>query len=255
MRSQGAAVVVSESLARQLFPGEDALGKRVPSIRLTNGIWKNIEIVGIAGDTRLNNIRWDVDPTAYTAALAMARPVSALEIRTGIDPERVMQPVRQAITTMNPRALVSIRPMDDVVNRSIARERMVAATSGFFGLVGLVLAGIGVFSVAACTVSQRTKELGLRMALGASPWKVIRESLRETVWVFGLGLIVGTAAAVAGARSAGSLVSGLLFGLTATDWSNVAAAALLMVAVGITACLAPAIRATRVDPLDALRHE
>ena len=134
------------------------------------------------------------------------------------------------------------------IKRSIAPERMVAATSGFFGALALILVGIGVFGVASFTVARRVNEFGVRIALGAGRWDVIRESLQDTVLVFSLGLVVGCAAAFVGARLAGSMISGLLFGLTATDWTNIAGTGLLMFVAAIAAGTIPALRATRIDP-------
>ena len=109
--------------------------------------------------------------------------------------------------------------------------------------------------MASYTVAQRTNELGIRIALGAGRWSVIRESLRETMLVFGSGLAAGTIVAIAAVRLAASLLSGLLFGLTATDAVNLVWAVILMVVVALAACVLPAARATRVDPLVALRYE
>jgi putative ABC transport system permease protein len=145
--------------------------------------------------------------------------------------------------------------VDDVVNRSIARERLLSMTSGFFGVLGLALSGIGLFGVAAFAVVRRTSELGLRMALGATPWKVVRESLRETMHVFGWGLAAGFAASLVATRLTGHFISGLLFGLRPTDWANLAGAVSLMVLIAVAACVVPALKASRIDPLTAIRFE
>ena len=132
---------------------------------------------------------------------------------------------------------------------------MVAATSAFFSLLGLLLASIGIFGVASYTVAQRTTELGIRMALGAGRWSVIRESLRDTMLVFGVGLVAGIVAAIAAVRLTASFIADLLFGLTATDAANLVGPVLVMIAVALAACILPAHRATRIDPLTAIRHE
>ena len=254
-RRQGAAVVISESFARLMFPGEDAVGRRIDSVRLRNGNWMNLEVVGVAGDARLNNLRWADDPTIYMHGLTIQRAMTALQIRTHIDPAHLAAPVRQALLDMNPRSVVSMRPLEDVIARSIARERMVAGTSLFLALVGLVLACIGVFGVAAGAVAERTREIGLRIALGATSWNVIRGTLFETTCMFGLGLLAGTLAAVAVAQWLDSRIAGMLLGLSATDWTNFTAAVAIVMVAGVTACLTPAIRAIRIDPLIALRHD
>jgi ABC-type antimicrobial peptide transport system permease subunit len=156
---------------------------------------------------------------------------------------------------VNPRLLVGISTMRQEIDRSIAKERMVAATSAFFSLLGLLLSSIGIFGVASYTVAQRTNELGIRMALGAGRWSVIRESLRETMQVFGAGLAAGIIATIVTVRLTASFISDLLFGLTAADAANIVGAVLVMVVVALAACILPARRATRVDPLVALRYE
>jgi predicted permease len=243
------AAVVNESYERQMLSGDSAIGQRITVGPST------LEVVGVVRDAKLDNIRWESVPRTFRLGLGEARPMSAFLLRTRIDPRSVLQAVRLAVLDVAPGALVSVRTVDDVINRSIARERMMAATSGILGVLGLVLAGIGLFGVASYAVAQRTSELGVRLALGASRWDVIREALRDTVHMFGLGLVAGTVAAVLAARLAGGLVAGLLFGLKATDWANIAAVALIMLGVAAAACLVPASRAARIDPLDAIRYE
>ncbi len=156
---------------------------------------------------------------------------------------------------MNPRLLIDIRTMDRQIDYTLAQERMVAATSAFFGLLGLLLASIGIFGVAASTVSQKTTELGIRMALGADRWSIVRESLRDTMVVFAAGLVAGLILAIAAVRLTSSFIAELLFGLTATDAVSIVAAVLVMIAVALIACILPAHRATRIDPITAIRCE
>src|SRR6185503_16212308 len=127
--------------------------------------FNNALIVGIVGNARVTNVRWRDEPAVYRLALPTeARLAPALIVRTAssIDPESLFRPIEQVVRRVNPRLFVAVRTPDDALNRSIARERMVAATSGFFGVAGLALAGIGLFGVAASAVAHRTRELGLR---------------------------------------------------------------------------------------------
>jgi predicted permease len=241
--------IVSEAYAKETFPGEDAIGKSIPAGRISR------EIVGVVADSRLMSLRWDVPMVYYPLLQGEADRISAIEIRTSGDPVAIAHAVQDEVRRVNPRLLISVRTMQDVIDRSMAQERLVGAVSGFFGVLGVILAGIGLFGVASFTVAQRTSELGIRIALGAGRWDVIRESLRDTALVFGIGLVIGGAAAFAGTRLAANLISGLLYGLSATDWRNIAAAGLLMIVVAIAACLIPALRAARVDPLKAIRYE
>jgi ABC-type antimicrobial peptide transport system permease subunit len=239
--------IVNESYARQTFPGEDTIGQRIRAV--------DRKIVGVVADSKLLGVRWSVPTIYYPMLQEELDRVSAIEIRTSGDPTAIARAVQDEVRRINPKLLTSIRLMQDVIDRSMAQERLVAATSGFFGVLGVILAGIGLFGVASFTVAQRTSELGIRIALGARGWDVIRESLRDTALVFGIGLVAGGAAAFAGTRLAANLISSLLFGLSATDWRNIAVAGLLMIAVAIAACLIPALRAARVDPLKAIRYE
>jgi len=254
-RSGVAPVVVTESYMKQFFPGEDVLGKPMGPPKVNVGL-DGVQIVGVIRDTKFGGLHSEVRPMLFSLALREEQNrISALEVRTKGESSTVLQALQREIRRVNPRLLISIRTMQDVIDRSIAQERMVAATSGFFGVLALVLSAIGVFGVASFTVARRTNEFGVRIALGAGRWDVIRESLQETVLVFGMGLIVGAALAFVGTRLAASMIAGLLFGLTATDWTNIAGTGLVLCAVAIAACTIPAIRATRIDPVEAIRYE
>ncbi len=132
---------------------------------------------------------------------------------------------------------------------------LVAATSGFFGLTGVALAGLGLFGVAASAVAHRTRELGLRVALGAGRWSVVREALRGTAAVCAGGLAAGIVATTIAARQLHHLVAGLVIGLQPSDWMMVAAATSAMLVVAVLAAILPAVRAARVDPLIAMRAD
>jgi predicted permease len=245
-RSQAVAVV-NEAYERDILNG-DAIGKRIQ-----NGPF-DLEIVGVVGNARLHNVRWS-DAGLYRVGSRDGRFMTALEVRTSGDPSTMIRAVAQAVQATVPGYMLSAQTMDDVILKSIARERMVATTSVSLATLGLVLAAFGLFGVAAFAVAERTSELGLRIAIGARPRDVLRESLGGTVWLVGVGLVIGTGTATALANVLGAQIAGLLFGLTPTDWTNVLAAALLMMAVAVIACVVPALRATQIDPLQAIRSE
>jgi ABC-type antimicrobial peptide transport system permease subunit len=159
------------------------------------------------------------------------------------------------VRKINPRLLIGIRSMAQEIDRSMSRERLVATTSAFFGLLGLILASIGIYGVASFTVAQRTSEIGIRMALGARSFAVIRESLRQTSRAFAAGLALGLVTAVIAARLTSGFISGLLFGLGATDLAPIAGALVLMTLAAAIAAFQPARRATRVNPIVAIRQE
>jgi hypothetical protein len=215
----------------------------------------NTEIIGVVRDARLTAVRTESGPMMYVMAPREPDRIGALEVRAAGDPAAIVGAVREEVQRVHPRLVVEIRTMRQEIARNIARERMVAATSAFFSLLGLLLVSIGIFGVASYTVAQRTNELGIRTALGASRWSVIRESLRDTMQVFGAGLAAGIIAAIVAVRLTASFISDLLFGLTAADVANIVGAVLLMVAVALAACILPARRATRIDVLTAIRDE
>ena len=234
--------VVNESWVKRYFPNDDPVARQ-------------IGIIGVVKDVKLEGVRTEVRPTMFAMAMKEPDRVNSLQVRTAGEPEAIVPAIREAIQRINPKLLVGIRTMREDIDRDIAKERMVAALSAFFSFLGLLLASIGIFGVASYTVAQRTKELAIRRALGADRWSVIRESLRETMVVFGLGLAAGTLAAVAAARFTASVIADLLFGLTATDAANIALAVAVMVTVALAACVLPAHRATTIDPLAGLREE
>jgi ABC-type antimicrobial peptide transport system permease subunit len=177
------------------------------------------------------------------------------QLRTARDTQSIAPAIREALQAVNPKLFTGITSVGEAINKNIAKERMVAAISAFFGLLGLSLACMGLFGVASSTVTQRTNELGIRMALGADRWSVVREALRDTMLVFGAGLTAGVIAAILAVRVTASFIADLLFGLTPTDATNMAGAVLVMIGVAWAACILPARRATRIDPLAAIRHE
>jgi macrolide transport system ATP-binding/permease protein len=234
--------VVNEAWVKRYFPHDDPVAR-------------GIGIIGVVGNARLAGVRIDSAPMVFHMIRTEPDRVGALEVRTVADPTAIAAAIRDELRRVNARLFVEVSTMRQEIERDIATERMVAGTSAFFGVLGLLLVSIGIFGVASYTVAQRTNELGIRMALGAGPWSVIRESLRDTMLIFCSGLAAGTIAAVAAVRLAAGFISDLLFGLTATDVANIAAAVLVMVAVAVAACILPARHATRIDPLAAIRHE
>ena len=233
--------VINEAFARRYYPNADPLVSTSP-------------VVGIVRDAKLLGVSNDIGPLMFLAA---RRPhlVSALVVRAAADTQVIAPAIRDAVQAVNPQLFSGISTVGEAMNRNIAKERMVAAISGFFGLLGLALACMGIFGVASSNVAQRTRELGIRRALGAGTWSVIRESLRDTLVVVGVGLATGAVAAYMAVRLTASVIADLLFGLTATDTANLVAAIALMVVVALAACAMPARRATRIDPLAVIRDE
>jgi predicted permease len=233
--------VINEAFAKRYYPTADPLIPTSP-------------VVGIVRDAQLLGVTSEIRPLMFMAS-RRPHPGGALVVRTAGQSAAIAPAIRGAVQSVHPQLFVEMSTVGEAVSRNIAKERMVAAISGFFGLLGLSLACMGMFGVASSTVTQRSNELGIRMALGADRWSVIRESLKDTMMVFCAGLAAGVVAASVAVRVSARLIADLLFGVTATDTANIMTAVLLMVVVALAACILPARRATRIDPLTAIRHE
>ena len=236
-------LVVNEAFVRQYFPNADPVGRIGGTV------------VGVVRDAKLASVRRESGPMMYFMMPREPDRVSALEIRINAVPEAIIPSIREEVRRVNPRLLVDIKTMRGEIERTISTERMVATLSAFFSLLGLLLASIGIFGTAAYTVTQRTNELGIRRALGAGSWSILRDSVRDTMVVFVAGLAAGIIAATAAIRLTASSFSELLYGVTAMDVANMVSAGLLMIAVALAACVLPARRAIRIDPLIAIRYE
>jgi predicted permease len=240
--------VVSESMARYYFPGEDAIGRRVDVGRGRGG---QIEIVGIAEDVRYKNLRTPAPRMAYVPALQReAEEESTFAIRMSGDPVSWAAAAVREIKNVAPGI-----PATDVItlarqrDKTVATERLLASLSLGFGALALALVGIGVYGMVGYTVSQRTAELGLRIALGAGRATVLWLIIREVLILISIAVAIGLTASYL----AGSLVSAFLFGVQpAAPWVY-AATLVVMVVTGVAATLAPTIRATRIDPIETLR--
>lgn len=246
--------LVNERLAAELWPGESALGKRLRSYGEGNP-W--IEIVGVVADVKHYGIR-DEASTKFYAPHAQGYEAAwyspnrmTLIVRTKGDRASVAAPVRTVVRGLGPAIPIGeIRTMEDVVARALSRERFTLALIGAFAGVALLLAAVGVYGVIARMVAMRTREIGLRMAVGADRTTIARSVLREGVLLAGIGGVLGLLAGVLLARSMRSL----LFGVSALDPWTYAAAVPLLALIAVAACLVPALRAARLDPVRALRE-
>jgi predicted permease len=243
--------LVNEAFARDYGAGTVPVGRHIYRGAEDK---VGIEIVGVVRDTRFNSFREPTPPIAYfpfTADTTRIFP-GALVLRVNPSATRVATDIRAAIAAVDPRLeILSTRYLQAQINSTIANERVVAALSGFFGVLALLLAMIGLYGVMTYAVTRRTREIGVRIALGAESRGVIALVLRETLTLVLLGAAIGVPAAFA----AGRLGEALLFGLRPSDPSTMILAAAILFAVALVAGLLPARRATRVDPLTALRAE
>jgi predicted permease len=242
-------VIINEAMARAYFPNQNPLGKRFSLGQ--NMPW--MEIIGVTRDHRLHSLT--EAPIPHFDLPALQHPYGSfahLVARTKIDPLAVLPAARKEALALSARVEIerSTTLYDDLKN-SIAAARMASTLTGLFGLTALLLAGVGFYGVMSYAVSRRTREIGVRMALGAGRGDVLRLMLKQGLLLTGLGLALGSAAALTLTR----LIKTMLYGVGATDPLTFVAAALLLAGVGLLACWIPALRATKVDPMVALRHE
>jgi predicted permease len=241
------AAIVNETLVRKLFSGKLPLGER---FRLWGGA--EASIIGVVKDFKYNHIRENVPPLVFLPYAQFPGKLPQLAVRTSADGAAVAAQVRQAIKeTASSLPVVTVTKLSELVDRTLTTEQLVAQLAAFFGLLAILLACIGIYGILSYAVAGRTNEIGIRMALGARPQQVRWIVLRDMLRLVALGAVIGIAAAVAGER----LVNNMLFGLKGTDPMTVVCACLLLLAVAMLAAYLPARRASRVDPLVALRYE
>ena len=243
--------IIDERLAREYWPDEDPLGKRVrfgpPE---DNEPWHTI--VGVVRDVRHERLDAQTRKSVYLPFAQMPLGRSSLAIRSGGRPENLIGAVRNQVRELDSDLpLVRIMPMTEVVARSVWQPRLYTALFGVFAAVALILATVGIYGVMSYSVTQRTREIGLRMALGAQRHDVLGLVVGQGIMLAAIGVGVGLAAALMLTR----LMSSLLFGVTATDPITFATVSVLLAGVAVGACFIPARRATKVDPMIALRYE
>ncbi|HEU0004594.1 MAG TPA: ABC transporter permease, partial [Terriglobia bacterium] len=241
-------VIINEKFAHYFFRNEDPVGKRISLENL-----KDLEIVGVVADAKYRNLREQAPQTVYLplsqSSSMMQRTLCA---RASGIPSNLIAAIRREVRSLDPNLPVfGMKTFADQVNESVSQERLVAMLSSFFGFFALLLASLGLHGVMAYSVARRTREIGIRIALGAQTGSVLRLVLGETLLLVLIGIALGLPAALAATR----LTEGLLFGLTATDPFTIALATLVMIAVASLAGWMPASRAARVDPMVALRCE
>lgn len=238
--------IVNQTMARHYFGAGPAVGRRFE--------WNKeaYQIVAVAKDAKYNDLRAPSPRVVYFAALQRMGGINSLEVRTASSPIAFAAVVRAAVREIDPRLRIGeVTTVAKRIDQKLSREYLVADISGFFGGLTLLLVSIGIYGTLAYGVARRTNEIGIRMALGAAPASVLRMVLRDTLLRLAAGLIVGVAAVLACRRALASL----LFGLTPTDCATIALAAVVLIAMSLGASYLPARRASRIDPIAALRLE
>ena len=249
-------VLVNESFVKQYFPNENPLGQKMrpgPPGR----IWKNkkltsFEIVGVVRDVKLAGLEAPSEPAYYIPASQAPLEDMTILVRTTTDPLSIVGALRQAVWSIDPnQPIANISTLEKVVDDSVAPRRLNMLLMGLFGGLAMLLSAVGIYGLLSHAVTQRTQEMGIRMALGAQVNDVLKLVLKQGMMLVVIGEIIGLAGALALTR----LIRGLLFGVTPNDATTFVVVAAVLGVVALLACYFPARRATKVDPLIALRYE
>jgi predicted permease len=244
------ATVVSEAFVRKFFPNTQPLGKLYGWAAPGEVAGGQYEIVGVVSDTKYRSLRAPVVPISYLCQTTFDRFV--LNVRTRMRPEAIIAPVRKALASLDPGLpIVEAHTMAEEVEISMASERVAAELASMFGGIAALLVGVGIYGLLAFLITQRRREIGIRMALGATRDDVLKLVVGQGMNLTLMGLGIG----IAGALGLTRFLSSLLYGIKPSNPLTLIAASLLLVVVALVACYLPARRATKVDPMVALRHE
>jgi predicted permease len=243
------AVVVSDSLARKMFPGEDPVGKRLRSWRDENVLRT---VVGVVGDVRMRGMDTDYEDMVYVSALQSDVSLQGFVVRAEEDPMKLAGAVRDTIWSEDPDLPVTeMGTLRDLADGSVSELASFGRLMGIFAALALALASIGLYGVVSWSVAQRGREYGIRQALGASPLDIVRAVVRGALGLVGTGLAIGLALSFGLTR----VMNSLLLGVAGTDLLTYTIAVGVIVGVAVAASVVPALRATRADPVESLRSE
>jgi predicted permease len=245
-----AVAVINEAYARRYFPDQNPVGQQLWAF--VRGQREDLEIVGLVSNSKLAGLRAAPPPTVYVSYFQLTGNFpTTLEIRASGSLPQVASAIQKELQPKLPDTPVDVRALSEQVNAAMVQERMMATLAGGFGALALILACLGLYGLLDYSVAQRTKEMGIRMALGARPGRLIAMVVRATVQLVVLGIALGLPAA----WGASQWVKSMLFGLTPTDPETIAGSAFLVTVAALMAAYLPARRAATLDPMIALRHE
>jgi predicted permease len=245
------AAVINEVMARRYFSGASPIGK-VMEITEEPAKGKPIEIVGVVRDSKYNNLRAEVKPMLYMSLQQLPFALNSFEVRTTEPAAALATPVRRAALEVTKDVMISrVITLSAQVDSTLASERLLTTLCTFFGVLALMLASVGLYGVLSYAVAQRTQEIGIRRALGATDRNVLWLVLRQSLTVVLAGIAIGLPLAILCTR----LISSFLYGLSPTNPAAIAFSTLTLIMVALLACYLPARRATKIDPMIALRCE
>jgi putative ABC transport system permease protein len=253
-------IIINQTMARRYFPDDDPIGKRITLDFVPDE--RPREIVGVVGDTRTNRLQKAPVPTIYVPHIQQPprwmgpqwndRAGMSFILRTTADPMKLVETVKRAVADVDlMRPATNFRTVDQNLSQQTQYLRLYILLLGIFGGIAAVLAAIGIYGIMAYSVSERTREIGVRMALGAGSRDVLKMVMRHAIVLISIGCVVGLAGSFALTR----LISSGLYGVTATDPATYVGISALLITVALVACLIPTVRAVRVDPTVALRYE
>jgi putative ABC transport system permease protein len=253
--SAGAAavVIISQKLAKQFFPGEDAVGKRIkPGISTGNSEAPMRVVVGVVGDVKSEGLSAAAIPESYVPFAQLPFAPMSVVVRTAIPSASIAPTLTSQVQALDSALpLLNVKTLDEYVDDSITSTRFEAVLLGIFGVLAFLLTVVGLYGVISYTVAQRTREMGVRLALGADRWAIIGMVVKNGAVLAGAGVLVG----LAGAFLLTQLVASLLYGVGPRDPLTFVCVPIALIAVAVVASYVPARRAARVDPMAALRCE
>ncbi len=253
-------IIINQTMARRFFPGDDPIGKRITLDFVPDE--RPRQVIAVVGDTRATRLQKEPVPTMYVPHVQQTprwmgpqwndRAGMFFVLRTSGDPLKLVETVKRAVADVDlSRPATNFRTVEQNLGQQTQYLRLYILLLGIFGGIAAILAAIGIYGIMAYSVAERTREIGIRMALGAGFRDVLKMVMRHALLLVSVGCAIGLAASFALTR----LVSSGLYGVTATDPATYVAISVLLIIVALVACLIPAIRAIRVDPTIALRYE
>jgi putative ABC transport system permease protein len=249
-------LIINEALARQYFPNEDPIGKRIApgfsTVPVSDDDTGMREVIGVAADVKHQNLQAPPQPEIYFAQAQMPMSAMTVVVRTAGDPRALQTTVRSVVQSLDKNAPVyGVRTVEEILDRSVATPRFNTLLLGLFAAVALILTTVGLYGVISCSVSENTQQIGIRVALGAQRSDVLKLIVGQGVVLTIAGVVIGLVAAYGLTR----LMSSLLFGVGSTDPWTFTAVAVLLLCVAAVACYLPARRAMNLDPMVALRQD
>jgi putative ABC transport system permease protein len=249
IKSPGVAII-NMTMARQLWPNEDPLGHRIKLAGVPDARW--LSIIGVASDVKTYGLDVDTPNEVYMSYLQRGPLTATLVVRTFSDPLSISNALQREVREVDAdQPTYNVKMMDEIMSVAVGQKHFSMFLLGAFALIAIVLAAVGIYAVMSYTVTQRTHEMGIRMALGAQPRHIVRLVMTQGMKVVLIGIAAGLVISFVFTRA----MSSLLFEISSTDMATFTTIPLLLIAIALTAMYLPSLRATKVDPMTALRHE